>query len=125
VPGAAAPKLVTRDMVRAMGEGAVIVDVSIDQGGCVETARPTTHHDPTYLLHDVVHYCVTNMPGAVGRTSTQALCNATLPYARKLARLGADGFASESEGMAAAINLQGGKIVSADVADAFADLATP
>jgi alanine dehydrogenase len=111
-------------MVRRMKPGAVIVDVSIDQGGCVETARPTTHHDPTYLVHDVVHYCVTNMPGAVGRTSTQALCNATLPYARKLARLGADGFSRESEGAAAAINLRGGKIVSADVADAFPDLAT-
>ena len=89
VPGAAAPKLVTRDMVRGMGEGAVIVDISIDQGGVCETSRPTTHDDPVYVEEGVVHYCVSNMPGAVPRTSTSALAAATLPYVRKLADLGA------------------------------------
>lgn len=88
VPGAAAPKLVTRDMVRSMGAGAVIVDVSIDQGGTCETSRPTTHDDPIYVEEGVVHYCVANMPGAVPRTSTAALTAATLPYVRKLADLG-------------------------------------
>jgi alanine dehydrogenase len=88
VPGAAAPKLVTRDMVRGMGEGAVIVDVSIDQGGACETSRPTTHNDPVYVEEGVVHYCVANMPGAVPITSTAALTAATLPYVLRLAGLG-------------------------------------
>ena len=88
VPGAAAPRLVTREMVRAMGPGAVIVDVSIDQGGTCETSRPTTHHDPVYVEEGVVHYCVANMPGAVPITSTAALTAATLPYVLKLANLG-------------------------------------
>ena len=125
VRGRRAPRLVTADMVRRMKPGAVIVDVSIDQGGCVETARPTTHHDPVYVVDEVVHYCVTNMPGAVGRTSTQALCNATLPYVRKLAKLGPDAFLAQDAGSAAALNIRGGKIVSADVADAFPDLPRP
>jgi alanine dehydrogenase len=125
VRGRRAPRLVTADMVRRMKPGAVIVDVSIDQGGCVETARPTTHHDPIYVIDEVVHYCVTNMPGAVGRTSTQALCNATLPYVRKLAKLGIDGFVAQNAGCSAALNVRGGKIVSADVADAFPDLPRP
>jgi alanine dehydrogenase len=83
IPGAKAPRLVTRQDLIDMKNGSVIVDVAIDQGGCVETARATTHQQPTYVVEGVVHYCVTNMPGAVGRTSTIALCNATLPYAQK------------------------------------------
>jgi alanine dehydrogenase len=88
VPGAAAPKLVTRDMVKQMKQGSVIVDIAIDQGGCFETSRPTTHAEPTYVEHGVVHYCVTNMPGAVARTSTFALNNATLPFVLTLADKG-------------------------------------
>jgi alanine dehydrogenase len=125
VRGRRAPRLVTADLVRRMKPGAVIVDVSIDQGGSVETARPTTHSDPIYLVDDVVHYCVGNMPGAVGRTSTQALCNATLPYVRQLAKLGAEAFASLDPGRAASLNVRAGKVVSADVADAFPDLPRP
>jgi alanine dehydrogenase len=125
VPGRRAPRLVTGSLVRRMKPGSVIVDVSIDQGGCIETARPTTHHDPIYVVDEVVHYCVGNMPGAVGRTSTQALCNATLPYVRQLAKHGADGFLALDRGRAAALNLRAGKIVSADVADAFPDLPRP
>ena len=89
IPGAAAPKIVTKAMVAKMKKGAVIVDVAIDQGGCIETARPTTHSDPSYVVDGVVHYCVTNMPAAVPNTSTLALTNATFPYVLKLARLGA------------------------------------
>ena len=88
IPGARAPRLVRRDDLGRMKPGAVIVDVAIDQGGCIETSRPTTHRDPTYLVDGIVHYCVTNMPGAVGRTSTYALCNVTLPYVLQLARQG-------------------------------------
>ena len=88
VPGAAAPKLVRRDMVRAMKPGSVIVDISIDQGGCIETSRPTTHADPTFVDEGVVHYCVTNMPGAVARTSAVALNNATLPFVLAIADRG-------------------------------------
>jgi len=119
IPGALAPRLLTADMVARMKPGAVIVDVSIDQGGCVETSRPTTHGDPTYVVDGVVHYCVGNMPGAVGRTSSQALCNATLPYARQLAALGVDDFAAQSPGHADAINMRGGKLLNAAVAEAF------
>ena len=88
VPGAAAPKLVTEEMVRAMRPGSVMVDIAIDQGGCFETSKPTSHDAPTYRAHDVVHYCVTNMPGAVARTSTFALNNATLPFALAIAEHG-------------------------------------
>src|SRR4051812_30856416 len=88
IPGAKAPRLITRQDLKDMKNGAVIVDVAIDQGGCIETARPTTHQQPTYVVDGVVHYCVTNMPGAVGRTSTIALCNATLPYALRIANKG-------------------------------------
>jgi len=100
----------------------VIVDVCIDQGGCVETAKPTTHGDPTYVVDGVVHYCVANMPGAVSHTSSRALCNATLPYARKLAKLGADAFAAIDPGHAAAINMRAGKLTHQAVIDAFDDL---
>ncbi|MBI1374640.1 MAG: alanine dehydrogenase [Phycisphaera sp.] len=122
IPGAKAPNLVTAAQVKTMNHGAVIVDVCIDQGGCIETSRPTTHHDPTYIVDGVVHYCVTNMPGAVGRTSTQALCNATLPYARQLAAKGVDGFIALSDGHREAMNTRAGKITSAPVAAVFADL---
>jgi len=122
VPGRRAPRLVTAELVKRMRAGAVIVDVSIDQGGCFETSHATTHHDPIYVIDDVVHYCVGNMPGAVGRTSTQALCNATLPYLRQLAKLGAEKFVALDPGRAASENLRAGKITSPDVADAFPDL---
>ena len=123
IKGAKAPKLITKDMLKDMHPGAVIVDVAVDQGGCVETTKPTTHEDPIYIIDDVVHYCVANMPGAVSRTSSQALCNATLPYARELARLGVDGFAAIDKGRAAAINMRNGKILNIPVAEAFPDLA--
>jgi alanine dehydrogenase len=122
IPGRLAPRLITRDIVRRMKNGAVIVDVCIDQGGCVETSRPTTHHEPTYIVDGVVHYAVTNMPGAVGRTSSQALCNATLPYARELARLGAEAFSAVDEGHALALNMRDGRITSKAIAQAFPDL---
>src|SRR5918993_439421 len=100
IPGAKAPRLVTKEHLKEMKNGAVIVDVAIDQGGCIETARPTTHQNPTYFVDGVVHYCVTNMPGAVGRTSTIALCNATLPYAIKLANKGYQQAAADDPGLA-------------------------
>lgn len=90
VPGARAPHLVSEDLVKEMQKGAVIVDVAVDQGGCIETTRPTTHDEPTYLVHEVVHYCVTNMPGAVARTSTLALTNATFPFVARIANLGSE-----------------------------------
>jgi alanine dehydrogenase len=116
IPGAAAPKLVTRDMIRDMKKGSVIVDVAIDQGGCVETAKATTHSNPVYEVDGVVHYCVANMPGAVPRTSTIALTNATLPYTRRLARLG---FAKaiEDQGLAEGVNVYNGAITYKAVAD--------
>jgi alanine dehydrogenase len=122
VPGKRAPRLVSADLVRRMKPGSVIVDVCIDQGGCFETAHPTTHHSPTYVVDGVVHYCVTNMPGAVGRTSTQALCNATLPFVRMLAKVGTSAFVSLDAGHGAALNLHQGTIVNPQVADAFPDL---
>ena len=111
IPGARAPRLVTAADLKNMKNGAVIVDVAIDQGGCIETARPTTHRDPTYVVDGVVHYCVTNIPGAVGRTSTFALCNATLPYARAIANQGWIKAAQIDPGLAAGLNIQDGKIV--------------
>ncbi|UCF15199.1 MAG: hypothetical protein JSW59_17475 [Phycisphaerales bacterium] len=102
--------------------GAQIVDVSIDQGGCIETCRPTTHHEPTYIVEDVVHYCVTNIPSAAGRASSQALCNATLPYVRELASLGVDAFAAVDEGHAAAVNLRGHRLVNEAVSGVYPDL---
>jgi len=120
LPGARAPQLVDEEIVKSMKPGSVIIDVCIDQGGCIATSRPTTHSQPTHVVHGVVHYAVTNMPGAVGRTSTQALCNSTLPYVRQLARLGADAFAAQSPGHAAAINMRSGQITNPAVAEAFA-----
>jgi alanine dehydrogenase len=122
IPGALAPKLITRELVSKMKKGSVIVDVCIDQGGCCETSKPTTHSRPVYVVDEVVHYCVTNMPGAVGRTSSQALCNATLSYCRELAQFGLDGFLAKSPGRTAALNLRTGKITCSAVADAFPDL---
>ncbi|MBI1367177.1 MAG: alanine dehydrogenase [Planctomycetes bacterium] len=122
IPGGRAPMLIRADQLQHMHTGSVIVDVCIDQGGCIETSRPTTHHDPTYIEQGVVHYCVTNMPGAVGRTSTQALCNATLPYVRDLAKLGVDKFVAKSEGHAAALNMHCGKLANPAVAQVFPDL---
>ena len=109
----------TRKDLTEMKNGSVIVDVAIDQGGSVETARPTTHKEPTFVVEGVVHYCVTNMPGAVGRTSTIALCNATLPYALKIANMGYDKAAAEDAGFAEGITLVGGRITNSTVADAL------
>jgi alanine dehydrogenase len=119
IPGAKAPRLVTRDDLVAMKNGSVIVDVAIDQGGCIETSKPTTHKDPTYVVEGVVHYCVTNMPGAVGRTSTIALCNATLPYALRIASKGYRRAAEEDPGLAEGINLVEGRVTYAAVAETF------
>jgi len=119
IPGAKAPRLVTRNDLTQMKNGSVIVDVAIDQGGCVETARPTTHANPTYVVEGVVHYCVTNMPGAVGRTSTIALCNATLPYALKIAGKGYETAAAEDPGFAEGINLANGRVTNPAVAESL------
>ncbi len=119
IPGARAPHLVERDDLKLMKHGSVIIDVAIDQGGCVATSRPTTHADPTYVVDDVVHYCVTNMPGAVGRTSTFALCNATLPYVMQLAGEGVEGAAAHSAAIRSAINVHRGRLVQPAVAAAF------
>jgi len=116
VVGAAAPKLVTRDMVSKMKKGAVMVDISIDQGGCFETSRPTTHAEPTFVVDGVVHYCVTNMPGAVPRTSTFALTNATLPYVKQLADLGAEKALAADPHLAAGLNVHAGAITCEAVA---------
>jgi alanine dehydrogenase len=122
IPGGRAPILIPRPLLAKMKPGSVIVDVSIDQGGCTEMSRPTTHSDPTYLVDGVVHYCVTNIPGAVSRTSTLALCNATLPYVRQLASTGVDAFTALDAGHAAALNLTDHKLVNDAVAQAFPDL---
>ncbi|MCM2373090.1 alanine dehydrogenase [Aporhodopirellula aestuarii] len=116
IPGAKAPCLVRAEDLKIMKPGSVVIDVAVDQGGCIETTRPTTHSDPTYIIDEVVHYCVANMPGAVGRTSTFALCNATLPYVIRLAN---QGNASPTGTLASALNIHGGEIVHQAVADAF------
>lgn len=118
VPGGAAPKLVTAAMVKTMKAGAVIVDIAIDQGGCIETSRPTTHADPTYVLDGVVHYCVTNMPGAVTRTSTFALNNVTLPFVLAIADKGWQQALKDDPHLAAGLNVHAGKIYCKPVADA-------
>jgi alanine dehydrogenase len=120
IPGARAPHLVVRDDLKLMKPGAVIIDVAIDQGGCVATSRPTTHAEPTFVVDDVVHYCVTNMPGAVGRTSTYALCNATLPYVLELAEARSVEVAAEaSAAIRSAVNVLDGRLLCRAVADAF------
>ncbi len=116
IPGAAAPKLITAEHVRQMKRGAVIVDVAIDQGGCAETSRPTTHTDPTYIVDDVVHYCVANMPGGVARTSTFALNNATLPYVLRLADLGWQQALAQDPHFKNGLNVCGGRITFEAVA---------
>jgi alanine dehydrogenase len=122
VAGAAAPKLVTRSMVSRMKPGSVLVDIAIDQGGCFETSHATTHDAPTYIVDGVVHYCVANMPGAVARTSTFALTNATLPYVRMLADLGMERAFMQDPGFARGLNIQAGKIVHEAVAKDLAPL---
>lgn len=119
ITGAAAPKLVTRGMIREMRPGSVLVDVSIDQGGCFETSRPTSHKDPVYLEEGVIHYCVTNMPGAVPNTSTHALTNATLPYAVKIANLGLVAAAKKDAALAKGVNTYKGKLINEAVAEAL------
>ena len=116
VPGAAAPKLVTRDMLSCMKPGAVLVDVAIDQGGCFETSRPTTHDDPTFVVDGIVHYCVANMPGAVARTSTYALNNVTLPHALRIADLGWREAMKASPHLANGLNVHAGKVTHEAVA---------
>ena len=119
VPGAKAPVLIEREDLRLMKPGSVIIDVAIDQGGCAATSRPTTHSNPTFILDDVVHYCVTNMPGAVGRTSTFALCNVTLPWALKIANLGLLRAAEELPPIARAVNIYEGEVTNKAVAATF------
>lgn len=119
IPGAKAPKLITRDMLKLMRPGSVIVDVAIDQGGCFETSRPTTHSEPTYVIDGVVHYAVANIPGAVPRTSTLALTNATLPYAVRLANKGWRQACREDAALAQGVNMVDGKVTFPAVAEAW------
>jgi alanine dehydrogenase len=119
IPGARAPRLVRREDLKRMPPRAVIIDVAIDQGGCIETSRPTTHSQPTYIVDDVVHYCVTNMPGAVGRTSTYALCNVTLPYVLQLAKKGLDRAVKDSPPLARGVNICRGNVTNPAVAETF------
>ncbi|MBO0935227.1 alanine dehydrogenase [Fibrella sp. HMF5335] len=119
IPGAKAPHLVTRDMLKLMRPGTVLVDVAVDQGGCIETCRPTTHEDPTYIIDDVVHYCVANMPGAVPYTSTVALTNATLPYVMQLANKGWQQACRDNAELKLGLNVVDGKVVYKGVADAW------
>jgi alanine dehydrogenase len=125
IPGAKAPKLVTREMLKTMKPGSVLVDVAIDQGGCFETSKATTHSDPIYKVDGVVHYCVANMPGAVPKTSTMALTNATLPYAVEIANKGWQAAMRENHEIKLGANVVGGKITYKGVADAFGMELTP
>ena len=119
IPGANAPKLISKDMLKVMKRGSVIVDVAIDQGGCVETSKPTTHADPTYVIDDVVHYCVANMPGAVPYTSTYALTNKTLPYLIEIANKGWKKASKENKEIKTGVNVINGKVVNENVSKAF------
>ena len=119
IPGARAPKLVSRDDLKLMKPGAVIIDVAVDQGGCIETTKPTTHAEPTYIVDSIVHYCVTNMPGAVGRTSTYALCNVTFPYVLRIANQGLHTAAAKMPGIAEAVNMHDRQVTNQAVADTF------
>lgn len=119
IPGAKAPNLITRDMLKEMRPGAVLVDVAVDQGGCIETCKPTTHADPTFVIDDIVHYCVANMPGAVPYTSTVALTNATLPYAIQLANKGWKQACNDNQALKEGLNVVNGKVVYEAVANAF------
>ncbi len=125
IPGATAPRLITCDMLKIMKPGTVIVDVAIDQGGCIETARPTTHDDPIYEVDGIIHYCVANMPGAVSMTSTIALTNATLPYALEIAGKGVHQAATDNPEVAEGINIMAGKVTYPGVAEAFGLKYTP
>ena len=119
IPGAEAPKLVTKDMIKTMKRGSVIVDVAIDQGGCVETSKATTHANPTYIVDDVVHYCVANMPGGVPRTSTLALNKATIPFLSKLANEGYKKALKKDKNFLAGLNVHKGIVTYKAVADIF------
>lgn len=125
IPGAKAPKLITRKMLKSMRPGTVLVDVAVDQGGCIETCKPTTHENPTYIIDDVVHYCVANMPGAVPYTSTLALTNATFSYALQLADKGWQQACQENLALQKGLNVVRGKVVYQGVADAFKLKYTP
>jgi alanine dehydrogenase len=118
IPGALAPKLITRAMLREVKDGAVLVDVAIDQGGCAETSRPTTHSDPVYVVEGVTHYCVANMPGAVPITSTKALTNVTLPYVEAIAEHGLREAVARDAALARGVNVLEGKVTYEAVADA-------
>lgn len=119
IPGAKAPCLIEREHLQLMKPGSVMIDVAIDQGGCVETSRPTSHSEPTYIVDQVLHYCVTNMPGAVGRTSTFALCNVTLPWVLLLAKFGMPAAAEQSLEISRAVNVCGGEVTNQAVAETF------
>jgi alanine dehydrogenase len=119
IPGAKAPHLITRDMLKLMKPGTVVVDVAVDQGGCIETCKPTTHEDPVFVIDEVVHYCVANMPGAVPYTSTLALTNATLPYVLQLANKGWKRACTENEELKKGLNVVNGAVVYKGVADAW------
>ena len=119
IPGAKAPHLVKRDMLKIMKPGAVVVDVAIDQGGCIETAKPTTHDNPIYVVDDIVHYCVANMPGGVPNTSTRGLTNVTLPYAIQLANKGWKAAVLDNKELELGLNIAYGTITYKDVAEAF------
>ena len=121
VPGALAPRLVTREMLSWMKPRSVIVDVAIDQGGCFETSHPTTHTDPVFEVEDILHYCVANMPGAVPVTSTRALTNATMPYVRRLAEQGIDTALADDPGFGLGLNVNNGEILYEPVATAYAE----
>jgi alanine dehydrogenase len=125
IPGAKAPHLITRDMLRTMKPGTVLVDVAVDQGGCIETCKPTTHENPVFIIDEVVHYCVANMPGAVPYTSTLALTNATLPYGLQLARKGWKQACKDNAELLLGLNVVGGKIVYKGVSDAWGLPYTP
>jgi alanine dehydrogenase len=125
VPGAKAPHLVSEDLVSRMQPGAVLVDISIDQGGCFATSHITTHSDPTYVLHGIVHYCVGNMPGAVPRTSTYALTNVTHPYVAAIAGLGLEDAVRADEALALGVNVYAGAVTNEGVAEAHRLPVTP
>jgi alanine dehydrogenase len=118
VPGARAPKLIRREMLRRMRPGSVLVDIAIDQGGCAETSRPTTHHDPVFVEEGVTHYCVANMPGAYARTATQALTNVTYRYLETLADYGVEEACQKNPALLGGINIQNGKVTCRAVAEA-------
>jgi alanine dehydrogenase len=125
IPGSKTPKLIKRDDLRAMKPGAVLVDVAIDQGGCAETSRPTTHQKPTYVVERILHYCVANIPGAVGTTSTYALTNVTLPYAAQIATKGWKEAARSNPAIARGVNIAEGRVAYPGVAEAFELPCTP